>query len=134
MDELPWKVHQRDLEAGDYGWSIDRIGTLPEGLKPRTLLKVIDPHVRGDNGSILIEVRDRRGRQWVMSPMFFEPVLIYEDSVGNRYPEFHPRAMAMLQRHIRRLEQKIEELHAEIDNVTWRSTRRSPARKNSGSS
>lgn len=133
MEDVPWKIHRKTLQSGDYGWAIDRAGQLPEGLNSRTLLMVVDPHVLGEHACRLIEVRDRAGRHWAMSEMFFEPVLIYEDSLGNRYPEFHPRAIAMLQRHIRRLESKIEDLRAEINNLTWKSTRRSPDRKAGGS-
>jgi len=132
MDGAPWKI-LTDYEAGSYGWAIDKYGTLPEGLKPRTLLRVINPRVLGEHACILMEVRDRQDRHWTMSPMFFEPLLTYEDSAGNRYPEYHPRAIAMLQKEIRKLEREavrqekfLADTRAQIDNLTWRSTRKSP--------
>jgi hypothetical protein len=134
MDGAPWKIHRGELKSGAYGWAIAKNGTLPEGLKPRTLVKIVDPDARGLHGSIVIEVCDRSNRHWIMTPMFFEPVLIYQDSAGNRYPESHPRAIAMLQKQIRSLEREaarqertLKSLREEIDNLTWRSTRKHPS-------
>ena len=128
-----WTVTTPEFSSGLFGWVVDPYGGLPQDLRPRTLLKIINPSVPGPHDSKLIAICNRRSRTWVIHPVCFQPVPIYTNPAGRIFLENHPRVIAWHQSEIRRLQQELgkpdadkDALRRRIDHHTWASTRRSP--------